>query len=126
MLQVGGLVLDRMSGWCAAVTRSRLHRALIGAADPGVMESPKPDRGAPRRGPCRWQLAALHVSAIAADSGTRDRAAPRPGPEAAARHTVASDDRLIEEIRAGRVPLDDPDPVVALLARWRLCSGPNS
>jgi hypothetical protein len=55
-----------------------------------------------------------------------NRAAPRPGPEAGARHTVASDDRLIEEIRAGRVPLDDPDPVAALLARWRLCSGPNS
>jgi hypothetical protein len=35
------------------------------------------------------------------------------------RHTVESDDRLIEEIRAGRVPADDPDPVAALLARWR-------
>jgi hypothetical protein len=42
------------------------------------------------------------------------------------RHTVESDDRLIEEIRAGRVSADDPDPVAALLARWRLDARPGA
>ena len=44
---------------------------------------------------------------------TRGRYAPK-------RHTVASDDRLVEDLRAGLVAPDDPDPVAALLARWRL------
>jgi hypothetical protein len=42
------------------------------------------------------------------------------------RHAVESDDRLIEEIRAGRVSVDDPDPVAAMLARWRLGSRSGS
>jgi hypothetical protein len=41
------------------------------------------------------------------------------------RHTVASDDQLVEKIRAGRIRPDDPDPVAALLARWRMCCWPD-
>jgi hypothetical protein len=36
------------------------------------------------------------------------------------RDTIASDDRLVEDLRAGRVRPDDPDPVAGLLAAWRL------
>jgi ketosteroid isomerase-like protein len=69
-----------------------------------------------------WQLAAVHLSPLLATS------APVPSrPEATRirrlegnRHTVESDDQLIEEVRAGLVLPDDPDPVAALLARWRL------
>ena len=66
------------------------------------------------------------VEVITMDDET-DQQPAVPGRRCAgARHTVESDDRLIEEVRAGRVSPDDPDPVAALLARWRLCAGPGS
>jgi hypothetical protein len=72
-----------------------------------------------------------HVEVITMDNEADQqlddsRAMTRTRRRAGTRHTVASDDRLIEEIRAGRVPPDDPDPIAALLARWRLCGRPDS
>ena len=76
----------------------------------------------------RWRVVALHASAITARSGRGQGGRPttRTRRTARKRHTVESDDRLIEDIRAGRVSPDDPDPVAALLARWRLGGRPSS
>jgi hypothetical protein len=49
-----------------------------------------------------------------------DRRAETRAAGAPERHTVASDDQLVEDLRAGLVAPDDPDPVAALLAAWRL------
>jgi hypothetical protein len=66
------------------------------------------------------------VEVITMDDETDQQPATLGRRWAGARHTVESDDRLIEEIRAGRVSPDDPDPVAALLARWRLCGRSGS
>jgi hypothetical protein len=57
------------------------------------------------------------MDAISNDHGAA--AVPVPAQRPAPEDPVAADDRLIEEIRTGRRTVDDPDPLVRTLVRWR-------